>query len=48
MSKEKTKAVKSHHEMVEIIVGEMRKGEIIFLKGSREMDLGKVVDGIRR
>lgn len=48
MSKEKTKAVKSHHEMVEIIVGEMRKGDIIFLKGSREMDLGKVVDGIRR
>lgn len=48
MSKENTKAVKSHHEMVEIILGEMRKGDMIFLKGSRRMDLGKVVDGIRR
>jgi len=47
MHRDKAATVKTHDEMVEIIGNEMQQGDLIFLKGSRKMDLGKVVDGLR-
>ncbi len=47
MHRDKAATVKTHDEMVEIIGAEMQQGDLIFLKGSRKMDLGKVVEGLR-
>jgi len=47
MHRGKAATVKTHDEMVEIIGNEMQQRDLIFLKGSRKMDLGKVVDGLR-
>ncbi len=47
MHRDKAATVKTPDEMVKIIGAEMEQGDLIFLKGSRKMDLGKVVDGLR-
>jgi len=47
MNRDKAEAVESHKEMAEIIKSKMRQGDLIFLKGSNKMNLGKVVDSLR-
>ena len=47
MGRDSAVAVETHDQMVRIIRDEMREGDVIFLKGSRKMDLGKVVDGLK-
>jgi UDP-N-acetylmuramoyl-tripeptide--D-alanyl-D-alanine ligase len=47
MHRDKAATVKTHDEMVEIIGNEMQQGDLIFLKGSRKTDLGKVVDSLK-
>ncbi len=47
MNSKKAKVVTSHNEMVKIISDEMRKGDLIFIKGSRKMNLGKIVDDLK-
>jgi len=47
MPPESAETVESHNEMVEKIRNVLRRGDLIFLKGSRKMDLGRVVDGLR-
>ncbi|SPD73622.1 UDP-N-acetylmuramoyl-tripeptide--D-alanyl-D-alanine ligase [uncultured Desulfobacterium sp.] len=46
MGHESAVAVETHDQMVRLIKDDMREGDLIFLKGSRKMDLGKVVDGL--
>ena len=38
----------THDEMVERITARIKPGDLIFVKGSRKMDLGRVADGIRQ
>jgi len=47
MNRNKAEAVESHKEMAEIIRSKMREGDLIFLKGSNKINLGKVVDTLR-
>lgn len=47
MSHERAEVVSTHAEMVKRIREEMRKGDLIFLKGSRKMTLEKVIEGLR-
>jgi UDP-N-acetylmuramoyl-tripeptide--D-alanyl-D-alanine ligase len=47
LHRSKVEVVKSHNEMVRRIREEMRQGDLIFLKGSREMSLEKVADGLK-
>jgi UDP-N-acetylmuramoyl-tripeptide--D-alanyl-D-alanine ligase len=42
-----TAYVHNHKEMIEAITAHVRKGDIVFLKGSRGMALDKVVDGLK-
>jgi len=47
MQKSKTRVAENHDEMIRIIRSEMREGCLIFLKGSRKMNLEKVVEGLK-
>ncbi len=47
MDKNRVEKVATHNEMIKIIKDEMREGDLIFLKGSNKINLGKVVDGLR-
>lgn len=47
MNRNKAEAVESHKEMAEIIKSKMRQGDLIFLKGSNKINLGKVVDSLK-
>ncbi len=47
MNRNEVRAVDSVHEMAEFMGQDMKKGDLIFLKGSRKMDMGKVVDNLR-
>jgi UDP-N-acetylmuramoyl-tripeptide--D-alanyl-D-alanine ligase len=47
MTPSRVHSVTSHNEMAEIISAEIKKGDLILLKGSRKMDLGKVVNNLR-
>jgi UDP-N-acetylmuramoyl-tripeptide--D-alanyl-D-alanine ligase len=47
LHRSKVEVVKSHNEMLRRIREEMRQGDLIFLKGSREMSLEKVADGLK-
>ncbi|MDY6972917.1 MAG: UDP-N-acetylmuramoyl-tripeptide--D-alanyl-D-alanine ligase [Thermodesulfobacteriota bacterium] len=40
--------VKTHSEMVKRIIDEIREKDLILLKGSRKMELGKVVYGLKK
>jgi UDP-N-acetylmuramoyl-tripeptide--D-alanyl-D-alanine ligase len=47
MARDRVEAVESHKEMADVIKSKMKKGDLIFLKGSNKMNLGKVVDSLR-
>ena len=47
ISKKRAVAVQTREEMLEIIKKEMDRGDLVLLKGSRKMGLGKVADGLR-
>lgn len=47
MSLDQVEVVTTHSEMVNRIKSEMRKGDLVFLKGSRKMSLEKVVEGLQ-
>lgn len=48
MPERQTKLVKTCDEMAKIINEEMRGGNLVLLKGSRKMELGKVVESLKR
>jgi UDP-N-acetylmuramoyl-tripeptide--D-alanyl-D-alanine ligase len=48
MPKDRLKIVETHDEMIQEIGHVMSKGDLILLKGSRRMQLEKVVEGLRR
>ncbi len=47
MASTQVKQVTTHEEMVRIICAEMKKGDLIFIKGSRKAGLDKVVNRIK-
>ncbi|MBW1781204.1 MAG: UDP-N-acetylmuramoyl-tripeptide--D-alanyl-D-alanine ligase [Deltaproteobacteria bacterium] len=47
MPESRLKIVQTHDEMVKEIRDTMTEGDLIFLKGSRKMELEKVVEGLR-
>ena len=47
MNPDRVAAVETHNEMVKIINDKMKGGDLILLKGSNKINLGKVVDGLR-
>lgn len=47
MSIEKTHLATTHTEMIDAIKKQAREGDIVFLKGSRKMELDKVVEAIK-
>jgi len=47
MPKERVGIVETHDEMVKKLEDEMREGDLILIKGSRKMELEKVVEGLR-
>ncbi len=47
MDKNRVEAVNSHEEMTNIIENEMRGGDLILLKGSNKINLGKVVERLK-
>ena len=48
MSQDCVEVVETHSEMVSKIKGEIREGDLVFIKGSRKMALDKVVEGLNR
>ena len=47
MSSDQVEVVTTHSEMARKIKGEMRKGDLVFLKGSRKIALEKVVEDLQ-
>jgi UDP-N-acetylmuramyl pentapeptide synthase len=39
--------VASHEEMASLLLAELRKGDLVFLKGSRRVGLDRVARGLR-
>jgi UDP-N-acetylmuramyl pentapeptide synthase len=44
---DRTEVIETHDQMLRRIRDEMRNGDLIFLKGSREVGLEKVVEGLK-